>query len=343
MKKLTCSAIALTMTCAAGFASDGEWSALDQEVGALASTLNLQGGAAISGSVNTSYTDFSDADVGGFTVNDARLAVDGAHGAYSYHVDVDFADNDDGDSEGLRGAYAKWGMTDSVTAQMGQFRASATNDGDLDENEMKHTAHSAVGGAFTAFTSGLGLSGSASQISWALSIMNGTDDVINVGDGLGDELLTVIRVGMDLMDGGDDGIDVSANIAISDNGANDDDGATVIEVNAGNGTWSLGVETMDTDEGFTNALAGSDQGGAAGLVADASAMVISGSYNIDANWEVAVRMTDYDDDATGSELTEITANNYLDGHGLKWQIGMVQVDTDAGDTDWMTIGLTVSF
>jgi hypothetical protein len=55
MKKLTCSAIALTMTCAAGFASDGEWSALDQEVGALASTLSLDGGPTVSGLLQTQY------------------------------------------------------------------------------------------------------------------------------------------------------------------------------------------------------------------------------------------------------------------------------------------------
>ncbi len=335
MKKLTCSAFALTMTCAAGFASDSEWSTLDQEVGALASTLSLDGGASISGRIYTGYISDGDTDTGGFTVADtglafdARLAVDGSHGDYGYHVETDFAD------EGLRGAYATFGIGDSVSAQMGQFRASVCNDADLDEGDLSHFRHSVVGGAFTDFTSGLGLSGEMSQISWGLGIMNGSD-------GTDDELLTALRVSMDIMDGGDDGIGVSASVAIVDNGANDDDDATVIEINAGNGTWGVGVETADTGADFTNSLAGNDTGIMA-LAADASPMVISANYNVNADWNVALRMTDYDDGA-GSESTEITANHFLDGHGLKWQIGMVQTDNDAGaDSDMILVGLNVAF
>jgi len=324
MKKLTCSAIALTMTCAAGFASDSEWSALDQEVGALASTLSLDGGASISGLLQSAYVSDGDTDTGGWSTYEARLAVDGSHGDYGYHVDFDFAD------DGLRGAYATWGMTDSVSAQMGQFRASVCNDADTDEGSMKHFAHSAVGAAFTNFSSGLGLSGAMSDISWALSIMNGEDAT-------GDELATVLRASMDLMDGGEGGMDVSASVAIvDDSGVTDDAGATVIEVNAGNGTWGIGIETADAGAGGSGSLG-------TALEADSGCMVINLSYNIDANWEVAVRMTDLDD-AAGTEGTEITANNYLDGHGLKWQIGMVEADNDAGaDTSAMLIGLTVAF
>jgi hypothetical protein len=269
-------------------------------------------------------------------------------------VEADFAD------EGLRGAYATWAMTESVSAQMGQFRAGVCSDADLDEGNMKHFYHSGVGGAFTGFTGGLGLSGSMSDISWAISIMNGgtpandgpdelpdtADDVAANADNTGDDLLTAIRVGMNLMDGGDDGMSVSANIALVDNGHEDDDDATVIEVSAGNGTWGLGVETCDTGEGFSNSLAGND-GGLMSLADDASTMAISASYNINANWEIAVRMTDYDND---NESTEVTATNYLDGHGLKWQIGMADsdydlVDGDGNDQDLSTImiGLTVAF
>jgi len=324
MKKLTCSAIALTMTCAAGFASDSEWSALDQEVGALASTLSLDGGASISGLLQTGYMS-ADPNIGGFATPSARLAVDGSHGDYGYHVDYEFAGGG-----ALRDAYATWGMTDSVSAQMGQFRASICNDADLDEGSMKHFAHSAVGGAFTNFTNGLGLSGAMSDIAWSLSIMNGED-------GVGDELATALRVSMDLMDGGEGGMDVSASVAIvDDSGVTPDAGATVIEVNAGNGTWGIGIETADSGAGGSGTLG-------AALGADTSCMVISLSYNVAEDWEIALRSTDMDD-AAGNTNTEITANNYLDGHGLKWQIGVSQPDNDAGTgTDTMMIGLTVAF
>ena len=158
-----------------------------------------------------------------------------------------------------------------------------------------------------------------------------------------DELLTALRVSMDLMDGGEGGMSVSANVALVDDGEGTDDDATVIEVSAGNGTWGLGVETCDTGVGFTNSLAGANDGAVNGmaLAADASTMAISASYNIDANWEVALRITDWDND---NESTEITANNYLDGHGLKWQIGMQETDDGAGnDTSAMLVGLTVAF
>jgi hypothetical protein len=371
MNKLTCSAIALSMTCATGFASDGDWSALDQEVGALASTLSLDGGPTLSGLLQTQYatekgvynTDAVDAtdpdgtpgtgdetdaipayegDEGGWATGRARLAVDGSHGDYGYHVDYDFA------GEGLRGAYATWAMTESVSAQMGQFRASVSNDADLDEGSMKHFRHSLIGGAFTNHTSGLGLSGAMSDISWALSIMNGDD-------GTQDELATAIRVSMNLMDGGEGGISVSASAAKVEDVA-DDTGAMVIEVNAGNGTWNLGVETAKVDDMGSGSFGENLDGEAP--------MVISLSYDFGNNWELCVRQTNNDNGSdavaatdpdgtpgTGDETAaiasiasdeglEITANHYLDGHGLKWQFGVAQ--PEVGE-DRMMVGLTVSF
>jgi len=359
MKKLTCSALALTMTCAAGFASDGEWSALDQEVGALASTLTLDGGPTVSGDFRSGYTSSSDFDVfatgadvddfpdtGGFSVDQARVAVSGSNGDYGYRIDIDFANND---NAGLRDAYATFSMTDSVSAQMGQFRASVCNDADKDENEMDHFYHSAVGAAYSGFTSGLGLSGSASEISWALSIMNGAD-------GTDDENSLIMRASMDLMDGGDDGIDVSASIAIVDEGDDGDDltedgGGTIIEVTATNGTWAVGVETMDTDDGGAGAYAGNHIAANTTifdgtLEGDTGPMAISLSYNIDANWSVALRSTDYDDLLEVSS-TEITATNTVSA-GVRWQIGTISVESDNDDFDLddasvLQVGLGISF
>ena len=107
MKKLTCGALALTMTCAAGYASDSDWPALDEEVGALASTLGPDGGASISGRVSAGYL-MQDPATDGFSVADARLAIDGESGDYGYHVETDFAD------EGLRAAYASFGIGEHV-------------------------------------------------------------------------------------------------------------------------------------------------------------------------------------------------------------------------------------
>ena len=48
-------------------------------------------------------------------------------------------------------------------------------------------------------------------------------------DDTSDDLCTVIRAGMDLMDGGEGGMSVSANVALVDDGEGTDDDATVIE------------------------------------------------------------------------------------------------------------------
>jgi hypothetical protein len=356
MKKLTCSAIALTMTCAAGFASDGEWSALDQEVGALASTLSLDGGATVSGSLRTGYATSGDisvmadldgdgffettlGDLGGFAVDQARIAVEGSNGDYGYRIDYDFAA-----TGGLRDAYATFGIAESVSAQMGQFRMSTCSDADKDENEMDHFYHSAIGGAYAGFTGGLGLSGDASGISWALSIMNGVDSVA-------DELATALRVSMTVMDGGEGGMSVNAGVAIVDEGDVDgldaDLGGTIIEVSAGDGTWGVGIETMDVADdgagvfssdyniaglGFSSAM----------LTGDTSPMVISASYAATDTWTGAIRMTDYDL-ASNAELMEVTATNHI-ADGVSWQIGIQEISADGMDDVSATqVGLRISF
>jgi len=343
MKKLTCSAIALTMTCAAGFASDGEWSALDQEVGALASTLSLDGGATVTGDLRINYVssdagDLDVSEVGGFSVNSARIAVSGSNGDYGYRVDYEAANNT------LRDAYATFGIADSVSGQMGQFRASVCSDADKDENDMDHFFHSAIGGAYAGFNNGLGLSGDAGSVSWALSIMNGAD-------GVSDEIGTVLRASMNVMDGGEGGMSVDAGVAIVDEGDNgdaldnDDVGGTIIEVSAGNGTWAIGIETMDVaDNGAGNFGAVETAAGfgatAGGLFGDTSVMAISASYNVTDTWSVALRSTDYD--IGGVETMEITATNSV-ADGVRWQIGTYDVDSDFGDASLVQVGLGISF
>jgi len=353
MKKLTCSAIALTMTCAAGFASDGEWSALDQEVGALAATLSLDGGATVSGDLRTGYVSSSDladpVDIGGFSVDQARIAVSGSSGDYGYRIDFDFAGG------GLRDAYGTFSIAESVSGQMGQFRASVCSDADKDENEMDHFYHSAVGGAHAGFTSGLGLSGDAGDISWALSIMNGAD-------GVADEYATILRASMTVMDGGEGGMSVDAGVAIVDEGDGgtfdgfpmNDSGAQIIEVSAGDGTWSVGIETAavgdtmsyvfgaaSTAAGFAIDPGSIAVGAGGSLPAASDIMAVSASYKVTDTWTVALRSTDYD--FFGLETMEITATNTV-SEGVRWQIGQTEMDMDGFDSaSLIQVGLGISF
>lgn len=223
---------------------------------------------------------------------------------------------------------------------MGRFRASVCYDTDLDEGNMRHFSHSVIGGAFTGFSSGIGMTGEitsdeASQISWAFSVMNG---------GGGDELLTSLRVVMELIDASEGGMNVSASIAAVDDAANEDTGATIIEVNAGNGTWGIGIETARVGDGTGSGslAAGADTTGV--LAGGSSPMVVSLSYRISSDWEIALRGTDMDD-GVGTTNTEVTASHYLDGHARKWQVGITRPDNDAGTAgeDALMIGLNVAF
>ena len=333
MNKLTCSAIALSMTCATGFASDSEWSALDQEVGALASTLSMDGGASLTGALRGQYASSDSLDLGGFIVGQARVAVSGSKGSYGYHVDYDFASGG-----ALRDAYATFGIGGSVTAKMGQFRASVCSDADKDENEMDHFSHSAIGGAYSAFTEGLGLSGEQGAFSWAVSAMNGLD-------GTGDEIATVFRVGMTVVDGGEGDISVNAGVAIVDEGGDTglsfDLGGTIMEVHASNGTWSLGLEIMDTDD-----LAGVvfNNGISVPLIGEGKPMVISGSFKFMETWTLALRTTDYDFDAVGLEQMEATATNTLT-ENVSWQFGHREMSADlpGSDVSATLVGLNITF
>jgi hypothetical protein len=321
MKKLTCSAIALTMTCAAGFASDSEWSALDQEVGALTSSL-LRDGATLSGRVSSSYTSMSDAtpSVGGFDAYDVRLAVSGSSGDFGYRIENDFSGSGDG-TAGLLDAYATWSLG-TIDAQMGRFRASVCSDASADEGSMDHIAHSLIGAAFASHNEGLGLSGSMDQFGWSLGIMNGSD-------GTDDELETVIRVSFEPMDG------TSASVAIVDDGG-DDSGATVVELDFAMAEFGVNivqavVEDSPDGSGGNNALDG------VGLAGDTTPITIGLTYQFNADWMIAVRMTEFDD-AAGTERQEITAN-----HG-NWQIGMTVDSDDAGlDSDTLAVALHVGF
>jgi hypothetical protein len=332
MKKLTCSAIALTMTCAAGFASDSEWSALDQEVGALTSSL-LRDGATLSGRVSSSYTSESGANIGGFDAYDARLAVSGTSGDFGYRIEVDFAgetfstneaddlDTDHDESENtvddsLLDAYATWSLG-NIDAQMGRFRASVCSDASADEGSMDHIAHSLIGQAFTRRSEGLGLSGAMDQFGWSLGIMNGSD-------GTGDELETVIRVSFDPMDG------TSVSIAIVDDG-DDDSGATVVELDFAMAEFGINIVQADVEGGGSGNSLGDN------LEANSTPITIGVTYQFNADWMIAVRMTDFDNTA-GTERQEITAN-----HG-NWQIGMTVDSDDMGlDRDTLQVALHVGF
>ncbi len=334
MMMLAISACALSLTANPGLPNESEGAALDQEISVLSGLLAKDGNFDISGRLGARYGSNSDIDIGGFSALDARLAVDGTHGDYGYRVEVDFAGEEFLSAVGgglvvdnLLDAYATFGIGDNVTAQIGRFRADVCDDANLDEGNMDHVRHSMIGGWFSRRSGGFGLSGAMDSLNWSLSIMNGSDDIM-------DELLTAVRVSMAPVEG------LSLSAAVVDDGAFDDLGATVVTVGYETGALGLGIEYADVADMFATSdwavrdAATFDIGppGAGGT----SPMVISATYDVNEDWRLAVRMTDADY-AIDSDSTEITAN-----YG-NWQIGMVDGQIFGVDFSAWTVGMSVDF
>ena len=155
MKKLVCSAIALSMTSAAGFASGSDWSTLDQEVQALTASLSGSqdgGGMQLSGVIRSFYASSSDIaiglnDLGGFIVENARVGVSGERGDYGYELLLDFAD---GDEFGLTvlDAVATFPIGGSVKGRFGQYRSGISRSGLVYVQNMMFVDRGLVGSLF---------------------------------------------------------------------------------------------------------------------------------------------------------------------------------------------------
>lgn len=159
MKKLVCSAIALSLTSATGLASDDGWSSLDEQVEALTSSLSSTqgGGPEISGRIRVLYQNSSDIevpdgtggtnDLGGFFIEDARVKLTGSRGDYSYTVQTDLADN--GGGSNLLDAFTDFPVGGSVNARVGQFKSGVLRSGLVSSGKLFFVDRTANGGAWS--------------------------------------------------------------------------------------------------------------------------------------------------------------------------------------------------
>ena len=312
MNKFFTTALASTLVCATGFASETEWPELDRELEALSSTLStLDGGPSFGGWLITTYDSNSDTDTGDFDVSDVRLDISGSNGDYGYHVTTDMS--------AVVDAYATFGIG-GLSATMGAFRAPTLTSALIDRNQTFFIDRSALGGANAGRDGGLMVNGDMGTVGWALAVQDGSD-------GPADDYNITGRVAMDLMGdgagstnegayGAGDGTCLSIALAFSDDGASGAD-ATYAEAYFTSGQFSGSVEMVDTDA--------------------ASPTAITVTYAFTGNWELGVRIEDADD---GSDDTmTIGVNKYVSGHDIKWQVNM----DDRGGSDTISVGLAVGF
>lgn len=363
MKKLVCSAIALSMTSAAALGSGDDWSTLDQEVEALTSSLSAtpqNGGPQMFGRIRMMYVSASDTpaffvgdDTGDFNVRDARFGVQGSRGDYSYKVQVDFADNDAlvlGQFGELLDAYLEFPIGGNVTGRFGQFKAGFARSALVSSGVLAFTDRSGIGALFSDRNEGIQVGGEFDQLTWTVGAQDGTDLD-------GDDIMITGRVAFDVLGsgkdlaegayGGPDAPAATAAIGFYDDGGLSDGDGFILEFHGGTNVYSFGADILDIGDMITVAN-GTATDGLHGitLVADSTPFSVYGSYMFQPDtWEVALRYQDYDNTFDETKI-DLAVNNYLDGHNLKWTLQVSTSESDAavpGDRDSITLQLQVAF
>jgi hypothetical protein len=354
MNKLVYSAAALTLVSAPGLASENEWSSLDQEIASLTSSLNTQNtGPKVGGWVISSWRFSDDIDVdpstpsvddeNGFQLDSVRVEITGDAGSgYSYKISFDFSDNVNGTDAGgddftienvgtLKDAYATWKIGDMVTGKMGRFKTPFLRSALVSDNKLLFLERTLLGDLFSARDIGIMFSGQFDTIDWHASAQNGTD-------GQAEDYLFAGRITANLMGAGVGKVEgaygageetnLTAGVAISDDGAVDSGMALALEAALTSGPFSVAGELVDLDDD----------------IGDATPWDVTGSYMFSDMYEVAARYEDADD-TNDTTVWRVGVNRYTQGHDIKWQAQFASSDSDVDtlEVDEFAVGLVVSF
>lgn len=366
MKTLIFSAAALTLTSAA-LAGDNDWSALDLEVEALASSLQGEsgGGLTITGFIDAYFNNSGDnigtpggapaavapADTQGFTVPNARLRASGSNAGYGYAVEYNLVGN------ALLDAYVTFEIG-TITGTMGAYRAPLMSSGLRDAEDVFFVDRSVIGNATSGRQNGIMINGSfEDQLDWALSVQNGVDFT-------NDEHFMSARGSFDFMGAGhgsnsvegsyngSEDMNGTASVSFGDDGgimgAGNGGGFFGIDATVSTGTYWASIEFADFDQGYAGT--GSELGGANVITGAATGgqtpMTLAGGWMLTPNeWELGIRYTDRDDGPADTTSIDIAVNHYNSGHDVKWTIQLTQHDSDAPAIDGSAIsaGVLVSF
>jgi Phosphate-selective porin O and P len=367
MRKLVYSALALTLVSVPSFATENEWSSLDQEIDKLSSSLSAQNAAGpkLGGYIRTSfrYSGDEDALFGGapntedelgFKLDSVRIEITGDVGQdYSYKVSFDLASG----SASLKDAYVSWKMAENIKGTMGNFKKPFLRSSLIADNYLLFQERTALGAFFNVREPGLMFSGTFDTIGWWLAGQNGID-------GKQDDFNYTIRLAATLMGSGvgkvegayGAGEETNLTVAVSyaDEGELDDGMTLAAEAALTSGPFSVSAEVVDFDDGdailgFPSKSGddlhyGSDNSFVSANPADSTPWDVTLSYMFTDQYEAALRYED-SDDASDLDITAWSAGvtRYIQGHDIKWtlQVLMSDGETDAEElTEW-TLGLTL--
>ncbi len=372
MKKLIFSACALTLTCGTAVANNSDWDQLDNDVQALSANLQDMegGGMTIGGRIRTFYASSSDQqvattagsnDLGGFQLYNARLFATGTTAAgVGYRFENDFATGN------LLDAYIDVGFGDAIDARMGQFRGFVLAESQIDSGNLFFADRSVNAASFAGRQQGLAIRGDMEAFNWAITIQDGSDGTLGVPgavNGDGDDLFYAVHAGMNFMGegtsmiegayGAGDEMTASAGISYYDDGGATDGGGFAIEASAQSSQFSLSANMVSRDDSGVGSNFDTNESHimltrgeytAAAVEGDNSPWSLMGTFALNESWELGIRYQDLDD-TNSTDVMDIGANYYVDGHAMKYIFNWTSVGSDsaAGDTDLIRLGFNAAF
>ena len=373
MRKLVYSAVALTLVSVPGFASENEWSSLDQEIANLSSSLSAQNapGPKLGGFIRTSfrYSDDTDALFGGppndedemgFKLDKVRIEITGdASQDYSYKVSFELRSG----VASLRDAYVAWKIADNFKATMGQFKKKVLMSAMISDKNLLFQERTSLGDFFDPRDTGLMLSGSFDTIEWALAAQNGLDskeDDFNysariqanlMGAGAGQRIEGAYGAAQDT--------NMTAGLAWAADKSFDDSEVLAADFALTSGPFSVAGEIANFGEGdstfgFPNKNGddlhvGSDNTFVSVDPADETSWDLTVSYMFTPEYEAAIRYQSLNGDQGAApddpsiDAWSLGINKYVQGHDIKWTVNVLKTDSDDDTneiTEW-TLGLTL--
>jgi hypothetical protein len=374
MRKLVYSAVALTLVSVPGFASENEWSSLDQEINNLSSSLSAQNapGPRIGGYIRTSFRYSNDEEAlfgagntekeAGFKLDNVRIEITGDLGQdYSYKVSFDLASG----SAALRDAFISWKMGENIKGTWGNFKKPFLRSALIGDKNLLFQERTALGQFFSQRETGL-MFGTFDTIEWYVHGSNCTfgDPVTDTNSKIGDDFNFAARLVANLMGAGvgkvegaygaGDETNLTVGIAWTDDQNIDDGMALAADAALTAGPFSLAAEIVDFDDGdssgsFLNKGGdplhyGSDNTLVNMDPANSTPWDVTATYMFTDQYEVALRYEDADDDDDTNAISA-GVNRYVQGHDIKWTLAYLHTSSDlsSNEIDEWTLGLTGGF
>lgn len=351
-----------------------DWLALDEQLESMASSLQSGGGGVDVGAVVRTYyrhsSDFEDpggGDVGGFTLENARLYAQGAYGSFDWRFSFGFAEvpfeADDPTANAspvlgagavpldappvdqrleaeLLDAYARWRLTDLFAIQFGNLNARDSFSGGVDPQGLLFPQRTFLGQLNHEWDLGLQVEGGYGDpeqpsIEWSFAVLNGDD-------GTQDDL--DLRARVDIQVAGKGGSMVEGALAPDGQlggslGLFWSDDGDIGQTGVGGTIWGADYRASYGALGFVAEYARFDADAATAAAqtlffSDAPASAedvdywsVTGSALLGEGFEVAARWEDIGISTDDTRLT-LGLNYYMANHDLKWQLAWVDLGSD---------------